>query len=153
MTVPSQQTFSGSPRAADDHGIHVTSHSPQVIRLPTPGTPRLPQFQHSLGSAICWLPLICFPPQLFRMTGICGPVACVYLAEPGPAAVDTSVRQRGPDGRASSPRYPAAYPTARLAVVAEHREEAAMLDLPDRLALLGLEHVFGPAGCPVARQG
>jgi hypothetical protein len=65
MTAPSQQTFSGSPRAADDHGIHVTSHSGQVIRLPTPGTPRLPQFQHSLGSAICWLPLICFPPQLF----------------------------------------------------------------------------------------
>jgi hypothetical protein len=27
------------------------------------------------------------------------------------------------------------------------------LDLPDRLALLGLEHVFGPARCPVARQG
>ena len=64
MTAPSQQTFSGSPRAADDHGIHVTSHSGQVIRLPTPGTPRLPQFQHSLGSALCWLPLICFPPQL-----------------------------------------------------------------------------------------
>jgi hypothetical protein len=65
ITVPSQQTFSGSPRAADDHGIHVTSHSGQVIRLPTPGTPRLPQFQHSLGSAPCWLPLICFPPQSF----------------------------------------------------------------------------------------
>ena len=65
MTVPSQQTFSGSPRAADDHGIQVTSHSGQVIRLPTPGTPRLPQFQHSLGSALCWLPLICFPPQSF----------------------------------------------------------------------------------------
>jgi hypothetical protein len=30
---------------------------------------------------------------------------------------------------------------------------SGMLDLPDRLALLGLEHVFGPAGCPVARQG
>jgi len=65
MTAPSQQTFAGSPRAADDHGIHVTSHSGQVIRLPTPGTPRLPQFQHSLGSVLCWLPLICFPPQLF----------------------------------------------------------------------------------------
>ena len=65
MTAPSQQTFSGSPRAADDHGIHVTSHAGQVIRLPTPGTPRLPQFQHSLGSGLCWLPLILFPPQLF----------------------------------------------------------------------------------------
>jgi DNA-binding NarL/FixJ family response regulator len=64
ITAPSQQTFSGSPRAADDHGIHVTSHSGQVIRLPTPGTPRSPQFQHSLGSALCWLPLICFPPAV-----------------------------------------------------------------------------------------
>ena len=73
ITVPSQQTFSGSPRAADDHGIHVTSHSGQVIRLPTPGTPRLPQFQHSLGSALCWLPLICSPRSCSRMIGICGP--------------------------------------------------------------------------------
>ena len=29
----------------------------------------------------------------------------------------------------------------------------AVLDLPDWLALLGLERVFGTAGCPVARQG
>src|SRR5262245_25189866 len=64
MTVPSQQTFSGSPREADDHGIQVTSHSGQVIRLPTPGTPRSPQFQHSLGSALCWFPLILFPPAV-----------------------------------------------------------------------------------------
>jgi len=65
ITLPSQQTLSGSPRAADNHGIQVTSHPGQVIRLPTSGTPRMPQFQHSLGSAFCWLPLICFPPQLF----------------------------------------------------------------------------------------
>ena len=44
---------------ADAQGIHVTSHSGQVIRLPILGTPRLPQFQHSLGSAFCWLLLIC----------------------------------------------------------------------------------------------
>ena len=43
---------------ADAQGIHVTSHSRQIIRLPILGTPRWPQFQHSLGSAFCWFPLI-----------------------------------------------------------------------------------------------
>jgi hypothetical protein len=33
------------------------------------------------------------------------------------------------------------------------RAGGVRLDLPDRLALLGLEHVLGPAGRPVARQG
>jgi hypothetical protein len=65
ITAPSQQTFSGSPRVADDPGIHVTSHSGHIIRLPTAGTPRLPQFQHSFGSALCWLPFICFPPPVW----------------------------------------------------------------------------------------
>ena len=51
ITLPSQQTLFGSPRAAGDHGSQVISRSGQVIRLPAPGTPRLPRFQHGLGSA------------------------------------------------------------------------------------------------------
>ena len=47
---------------ADAQGIQVTSHSRQIIRLPILGTPRLPQFQHSLGSVFCWLPLIFLHP-------------------------------------------------------------------------------------------
>jgi hypothetical protein len=51
---------------------------------------------------------------------------------------------------------------ARVSVMGHRRQTFALpklsvgavgLDLPDRLALLGLEHVLGPAGCPVARQG
>jgi NAD(P)-dependent dehydrogenase (short-subunit alcohol dehydrogenase family) len=42
---------------------------------------------------------------------------------------------------------------ARMVSGADHASAEELSDLPDRLALLGLEHVFGPAGCPVARQG
>ena len=61
MTWPSQQTRAGSPRAADDHGIQVTSHSGHVIRLPIPAAPRFPQFQHCLGSTCWWPPLMALP--------------------------------------------------------------------------------------------
>ena len=37
----------------------------QIIRLPTLGAPRWPQFQHSLGSVFCWFPLICLRHPVF----------------------------------------------------------------------------------------
>ena len=55
----------------------------------------------------------------------------VYHDPERPSAITLPVRQAGPEGEV----------------------RAGRLDLPDRLALLGLEHVLGPAGRPVARQG
>jgi AraC-like DNA-binding protein len=54
------------------------------------------------------------------------------------AFIDTFTRTMG--------QTPGAYRSAAITSVAD-------LDLPDRLAFLGLEHVLGPAGRPVARQG
>jgi hypothetical protein len=80
MTVPIRQTCLGSPRAADHPGIHVTSQSGQIIRLPTPGAPGVPQFRHPPGSASCWPPLIrvCHLPHSY----LCSPVPCGLPQQP-----------------------------------------------------------------------
>jgi hypothetical protein len=77
--------------SADDQGIHVTSQVGHVIWLPIPGTPRLPQFQHSLGSAFCWLPFMCLHrPRMPGSQPPWQPRECVYMVESRPRVADTS---------------------------------------------------------------
>jgi hypothetical protein len=77
----------------------------QTIRLPTLGAPRWPQFQHSLGSVFCWLPLICLlTPCLSCTTAIRGThLPRIYKAENDRRRLIHSVTPGGESGPPSGP--------------------------------------------------